>query len=70
MAVSIILEASDEAKEKAKAAGFRERVVLVRFEQICVGANKKLADELTGRVLQELKPYQYLLSDFWGAGPD
>jgi hypothetical protein len=61
--VAIILAASPEAKARAMKAGFREETVLIRNDPVqSTEENKKLIE----RELFALRPYQFLVSDFWG----
>lgn len=65
--VCIILCACDEVKAKAKAAGFSQQTILIRNNPVqSTDANKQRYE----RELMQLGPYQFLVSDFWGAGPD
>jgi len=66
--VSIIMAAGDEARERAKSAGFREFSVLLRFEG-CMSTKEEKA-RLQTELATEIKPYQFLVSDYWGMGPD
>ncbi len=63
--VSIILACNDETKAKALAAGFHEETVLIRH-------NGVLSNEENKRTLEtelfNMRPYQFLVADFWGAG--
>lgn len=68
--ISIILAWSPEARERAIAAGFRERTVLVRDEVVVPTTDKTKQERITAQVLREIKPFQYLLSSWWGAGPE
>jgi len=63
--VSIILAASKETKELALKAGFREATVLIRHEDVL---SLSAIKEKIERELIEMRPYQFLVSDFWGAG--
>lgn len=65
--ISIILSASEETKKLARAAGFTEQTVLVRNNS-CMSD-----DENKGRLERELfamGPYQFVVSDYFGMGPD
>lgn len=66
--ISIILEASEEAKVKATKDGFRTREVLVRFEPVV--SNEDNRRKLEIQVRDRIKPYQFLVADYWGMGPD
>lgn len=66
--VSIILAASPDVEAAAKKAGFREEKILIRHNG-CTSTetNKKRLE----KELFEMKPYQFLVADFWGAAlPD
>lgn len=65
--VAIILAASKETKELALKAGFREKTVLIRSDPVLSSSENK---EKIERELFEMRPYQFLVSDFLGAGPD
>lgn len=67
MPVSVIFEASAEATARAKAAGFVEKTVLVRQESALTEADQ---DRVTSNVLRLIKPYQYVLTSWWGAGAE
>jgi hypothetical protein len=61
--VAIILAASSETKKLALAAGFREETVLIRHNPVLsTDENKRLIE----RELFAMRPYQFLVSDFWG----
>ena len=64
---SIILAASPLCKRNAIAAGFREEKVLIRHE---IGCSTKANKERIESELFRLRPYQFLVSDFWGMGAD
>jgi hypothetical protein len=66
--VSVILAASDQARQKAIVLGFREEKVLIRWEHGISGEDRKVKFE--GEIIREIKPYQFLVADFWGAGPE
>jgi len=63
--VAIILAASKETKELALKAGFSEATVLIRRDSVLSLPEIK---EKIERELFEMRPYQFLVSDFWGAG--
>lgn len=68
--ISIILAADDESKARAMAAGFRERTVLTRDERIGFEPmdDQKAKTEIW--IMRHIKPFQFLVSGVWGAGPD
>lgn len=62
---SIILAASKEVEAKALQNGFRKQEVLIK-ETACQSTaenKRKLESELFA-----LRPYQFLVSDYWGMG--
>lgn len=61
--ISVILSASPEAKAMAKEAGFVEQTVLVRQESCQSTEENKQQIE---RSIFQFKPYQFLVSDYWG----
>jgi len=63
--VAIILAASETTKAAALKAGFREEPVLIRYNPVLSTAKNKATIE---RELFEMRPYQFLVSDFWGVG--
>jgi len=65
--ISIILSASEETKERALAAGFKEETVLMRdsFHGDSDMSEEELEDEM-----YKLGPNQFLISNVWGAIPD
>lgn len=65
--VSIILSASEEVKKAAKEKGFVERTVLVKHDAI--ESTKENKSRLESQLF-ELKPFQFLVSDYWGMRPD
>lgn len=66
--IAIILKASDEAKQRAREAGFREETVLIRNESCVSGDDNRRAVEAA---VMRLRPYQFLVSDYWGmCNPD
>ena len=62
--VSILLAWNEEAKAKALAAGFREVAVLLRHNGCQSTEENKRQLEMECR---ELRPFQFLVADFWGA---
>lgn len=65
--ISIILAASPEVEEKALAEGFRKETVLIRQEGgLSTPENKQQIESK----LFKLRPFQFLVSDYWGMGPD
>jgi len=66
--ISVILKYSAESKAVALADGFKEETVLVKWEPILTHESSKSKRE--SEVLRKIKPYQYFLGDFWGAGVD
>lgn len=65
--ISIILSADGHTKQEALKLGFQEQTVLVRHEGgISSDENKR---KIEGELFK-LQPYQFLVSDFWGAGPE
>lgn len=69
MPVSIILAIPEEQKARALENGFREQTVLVRWEAIASNDHRG-RERIESQVLRDIRPYQYLLADYWGAGPD
>ena len=67
MPLSIIIECSQEAKDKALAAGFTEKTVLVRGEMVR-SDDHETRRRIEVKVLRDIQPLQYTLTDFWGAG--
>lgn len=65
--VSIILACSEEVKLEAIARGFREQTVLVRQESGLSTPKEQARIEVE---VGNLRPFQYLVSDYWGMGPD
>lgn len=66
--IQIILLASDEAKARAKAAGFTEQTVLIRHNGCqSTEENKR---KLEREIAHQIRPYQYLVSDYWGASAE
>lgn len=66
--VSIILAWSDEQKKKAVGMGFREQTVLLRFDPVMSTSKEKA--RLTRGIVRGIRPYQFLVADFWGMDPD
>ncbi len=67
MSVSIIFAYSDEAKEKALAAGFREKVCLVRYET----ATGQMAEEKTATEISKFGHGSWIGSQsYWGTSID
>lgn len=67
--MSVILSCSPEAKEKALADGFKEQTVLVKWEGIrSDDARRKSQRE--SQIMNAIRPNQFFVGDFWGAGPD
>jgi hypothetical protein len=64
--ISIILAANAEAKERAKAAGFTEYTVLLRHEA-CMSTQEEKAKR-ENELAMEIRPFQFLVSDYWGMG--
>jgi hypothetical protein len=62
--ISVILAASDEAKQRALAAGFVEQTVLVRYETL------KPEGTIEGELMRTIKPSQFIVGNYWGAGPE
>jgi hypothetical protein len=62
--VAIILAASDKTKKLALAAGFLEETVLIRHDPVESTDEKKRMIE---RKLFAMRPYQFLVSGYWGA---
>lgn len=65
--VSIILEANNETKAAAIAAGFREKTILIRHNGV------ESTEENRRKLESEMKvmgPYQFLAADYWGMCPD
>ena len=61
--VCIILCASRDAEERAVQAGFTEQTVLIRYDPVqSTDANKKALE----REVANLRPFQYLVADYWG----
>lgn len=65
--VSIILACSNEVKEKALASGFKEETVLIKHNSVSSTEENKSALE---HDLFSMRPYQFLVSDFWGMGAE
>lgn len=65
--VSIIIEASEQAKARAKEKGYYEQVCLIKFEP---GSEDELKNKLTREALTEIRPFQVYIGDYWGACPD
>jgi hypothetical protein len=65
--VSIILVCNEKVKAEALANGFREETVLVRHNGCMSTEDNKQKLE---RELFKMRPYQFLVSDFWGAGEE
>jgi hypothetical protein len=65
MPMAIIMAASAECKERAKANGFTEQVVLMKH--VSVSSDEKWKEE---KKVRELGPYQFAIFDYWGACPD
>ncbi len=65
--ISIILCGTDKAKGKAKKIGFTEQTVLIRHESIFSSDIKK-KEEIEAMIMHDIRPYQFLVSDFWGMG--
>lgn len=63
--VSVILSCTDVVKAKAIEAGFREQLVLVKHDAVQSLPENKAKLE---KALFDLKPSQFLVSDFWGMG--
>lgn len=63
--IAIILAASDDVKAAAVRAGFREQTVLVRCDAVMSTPDNKAKIETE---LFAMGPFQFLVSDFWGAG--
>ena len=61
--VSIILSATESVKAAAKAQGFQEQTVLVKFDAVQSTAENKRTLEAP---LFKLRPHQFLVADFWG----
>lgn len=66
--VSIILTANKECKERALKSGFKKIEVLLRYESCLSG--KENENRIAGEIIRELKPFQVLVSDYWGMGVD
>ena len=64
--ISIILTASPEVIQDAKADGFVERKVLVKHHG-CKSTEENKSE--LEKQLRKLGPYQFLVSDFWGMAP-
>lgn len=64
--ISVILDASDDAKAKALAAGFREQTVLVREEGFSPVVRK---DTTAGWIMTNIRPSRFWVGDCWGMGP-
>ena len=66
--VTIILAASAETKRKALRSGYVEQTILIKSDSVeSTEANKvKLEGDC-----RKLKPYQFLVADYWGmCSPD
>jgi len=67
--ISVILCGNDEATARAKKRGFVEQAVLVRHESI-LSNDLKRKEEVEAMIRREIRPYQFLVADYWGMGPD
>jgi hypothetical protein len=65
MPFAVIFAASDKCKESALADGFKEQTVLIKY--VSFEKDKKWEAE---RDVRKHHPYQFAVTDFWGAGPD
>ena len=61
--VAIILAASDKTKEEALKAGFCEETVLIRHNS---GLSTEENRQKIESELFKMRPYQFLVSDYWG----
>ena len=65
--VSIILAIDAMRREVALKAGFKEETILIRHESgMSTKSNK---EKIESDIMGKIKPYQFLVSDFWGLGP-
>jgi hypothetical protein len=64
MPVAIILAASEEAKARAARLGYREATVMLKDVATADEARTNL--ELSN----EVRPYQFIVTTYWGARPD
>ena len=67
--ISILLAYNEKTKHRAIEAGFVEQTVLVRHESIMSNDTKKKS-ETESKIGRDLRPYQYVVVDFWGMCPD
>jgi hypothetical protein len=67
--ISVLLSYSEESKAAALADGFKERTVLVKWEPF--GSNRpEVKAQRETQIMREVRPNQFFIGDFWGAGPD
>lgn len=68
---TIILSASQAAHDRAVAAGFEVVQVLVRHDGPAIGDQEraKLKSKLECELMTEVRPNQFLVGEYWGAGP-
>lgn len=65
--IQIILLASEQTRAAALASGFREQTVLIKGEAVPSTPENKARLE---RECFDLHPFQFAVTDYWGAEPD
>ena len=66
--VSIIFDYPDACMEEAKADGFEMRTVLVKMDSGLQATKKNIA--LLEAECRKLRPYRFIVGDYWGACPE
>lgn len=63
--VSIILCQDEDSKQVALTRGFTEQIVLIRYEPGVFGDDEQA--KIEAEIVEKIRPFQFLVSDYWGA---